>query len=232
MRCVTLASVLVLLGVGCGGVSEQATALGGSGGGSAGSGGSGGSAGSAGSSGSAGSGGAGATPECTRDEECTLFDDCCRCEGQPLTGRPTPGCDHQCLQSSCSAHGITQARCIAGRCVAAFECDEAQVRCRRAAPACPPRQLPEIREGCYTGDCVDAAQCRSASHCMSCMNAGMVCAAIDRETGPEAHCVTVPSRCNGDFSCACLGPSVCIAPFDTCTDFSGLMGLHCSCPTC
>ncbi len=230
MRCVTLAFVLVLLGVGCGGVTEQTTALGGSGGGagSAGSGGSGG-----GSAGSAGSGGApGATPECTRDEECTLFDDCCRCEGQPRAGRPTPSCDQQCLQSSCSARRITQARCIVGRCVAAFECDEAQVRCRRAAPACPPRQLPEIREGCYTGDCVDAAQCRSASHCMSCMNAGMVCAAIDRETGPEAHCVTVPSRCNGDFSCACLGPSVCIAPFDTCTDFSGLMGLHCSCPNC
>jgi len=204
-------------------------------GGSAGSGATGGSAGSGatgGSAGSAGAGGSGASPECTKDADCTLWSDCCSCIGlSPGEKHPTP-CPNTCIQGACMAMGVKNASCVAGRCVAGYDCDSAKVTCKVAVPVCPTGQVPRVKGSCYTGECVPADECSIVTGCGACNANGLSCALYVTQVGKQAHCVTVPKQCGGNSTCSCLGPSVCVSPYNNCNDFSGVKGVSCDCPAC
>ncbi len=233
-----------LLVAACGGSTSSTPGTGGTGGaagsatggsaGSAGSSGSGGSAGSTGgSAGSAGTGGAtGASPECTQDSDCKLWTDCCTCIGLAPGETPPTSCPQTCLQSTCDAMGVKSASCVAGRCVAGFDCDSAQVTCKMAVPKCPSGQVPRVQGSCYTGECVPADECSYVNGCSVCNANGLSCALYVTQIGNRAHCVTIPKQCGGNGTCSCLGSSVCVAPYKNCTDFSGVKGLSCDCPNC
>ena len=56
--------------------------------------------------------------ECSRDEDCVVFEDCCRCDAAPA-GSPTASCKMACAVERCSANGLQQAAayCRRGRCL-------------------------------------------------------------------------------------------------------------------
>lgn len=239
---VLLSATLLLLG--CGGESAS-DATGGSGGASGGGGGVGGSSGTGGSGaatgGSAGTGGLGggsggagpASPECASDDDCKRFADCCSCLGMPVSEDPVP-CPALCVQDKCAQLGApAKASCVAGRCVAGFSCDPAGVFCNSLPPSCKAGEVPLVDAAgtCWEGSCVPAGECKTVKACADCTG-DLVCASWQTQVGIQNHCVDVPSVCSGDFSCGCLGPSVCTPPYATCADFSGQRGVSCSCPNC
>lgn len=223
---------------GRGGASGGNAGAGGSSGGAAGtSGGSGGSqAGAGGAAGSGGKGGAAggpAQPECTTAADCKLLSDCCTCQAV-AAGEVVPPCPPiACLQTKCMELRLPadSVACVAGRCVAGFDCDARKVTCRVAVPQCQPGFVPVVEGSCYTGACVPATECLAVSSCAACIP-GTPCAMYGTQLGLQFHCVTIPSSCNGSGTCACMGPATCIKPFATCTDLSGIRGINCSCPTC
>lgn len=174
-------------------------------------------------------GGAQAAPECTEDADCYLSNDCCECAGRPV-GQLAPDCAQQCLQDTCPALGIDgEARCVAGRCVAPASCDESTVLCDIPTPQCPMGQLPIVDGDCYAGGCLPALECEEVTSCASCSAlTGATC--VHNVTQLQSfHCVDRASPCS-EASCDCLGPSVCIEPFDACSETAD--GLDCSCPVC
>jgi hypothetical protein len=120
--------------------------------------------------------------------------------------------------------------CIAGRCVAGFECDSSKVTCKLLPPVCEPGFVPGVKETCYTGTCVPVTECVSVKSCSDCGK--FACANHATRTGPQAHCVTIPAACGDTATCACFGPTVCTKPYSSCSDFSGVRGVSCTCPTC
>lgn len=227
-------------GGGAGAAGSSGSGATGTGGATGGNGGSGGGVGaSAGASGSGavggGSGGSGGIPpfaECAQDSECHLFEDCCTCEGVANGAADPPSCDAACAVGACGQHGITSASCIAGRCVAGFDCDASKVMCFGIAPTCAPGQVPSVVANCW-GPCVDATECRGVTSCADCTGSLTTCVEYDLQGGDSnvsSHCVSVPKGCEGTPNCACMGASVCISPFDACGDTKS--GLSCSCPAC
>ncbi|HEY5956346.1 MAG TPA: hypothetical protein VIV60_07340 [Polyangiaceae bacterium] len=58
-------------------------------------------------------------PECKKDDDCTIFADCCSCKAVPAA-KPSPvPCESVCGESKCEVKGITivNVACDAGRCV-------------------------------------------------------------------------------------------------------------------
>jgi hypothetical protein len=234
-------------GSGTGGAAAtggSSTSGGGSGGATGGSGG----VGATGGSASGGMGGSGATgggstggasgfgPECQSAADCKLVDDCCSCAAVSPTDPLPPMCALDCFQSACSAAGVTQAnvQCVAGRCVAGFDCDQTHAMCNAPPPQCTPGEVPSVIGQCW-GPCVDATQCLGVNSCTSCTGAFTTCVEIDMQGGdsaPLAHCVDVPKGCEGTPFCSCMGQSVCVSPFSACMDLSGVPGMLCSCPNC
>jgi hypothetical protein len=146
---------------GSGGTAGAGGGSGGSTGGTGGAGATGGSGGSTGGTG--GTGGAGpAQPECKIDGDCKMFSDCCSCMGVPTTENPVP-CPANCLQDKCGELSAPKtAACIAGRCVAGFNCDSSKVTCKMATPNCDPGKVPLVKEDgtCWQGSCVPANECK------------------------------------------------------------------------
>jgi hypothetical protein len=231
-------------GTGGSGLSGGSGGTGGSTGGSAGA--TGGSAGATGgtagatggaagaSGGAAGGGGtagaASAQPECADATDCKVVNDCCNCEAIP-NGETPASCSKLCIQDKCNELGSANktAECIAGRCVMGFDCTTTVI-CATAPPTCGPGTVPLIAAGCYEGSCVPADECASVKSCADCTGS-LACANYGGFV-PKAHCVEIPTVCGSDASCACMGPSVCISPFDSCNDLSGPKGVSCGCPTC
>lgn len=178
---------------------------------------------------SSGQGGQGVgSPECTADTDCKLVDDCCRCEAIKKSDT-APVCNQQCVQSKCSELALPQGTmpsCVAGRCVAGFECNWNQVACATPSPICPAGQTGSVSGLCY-GPCVPTAECASVGSCGQC-DGGLACV-TDQAQLQSVHCVNLPSQCTG-ADCACLGPSVCVGAFSLCT--ATVIGLTCECPTC
>ena len=204
---------------------EGGTSQGGAGQGGAGQGGS--------SQGGAGQGGGGAgtsTAECSTAEDCQLVNDCCACEGIPASEEPKM-CNIDCLQPTCDSvgHFATEPLCEVGRCVAGFDCDHSTVTCDVDPPDCQPGHTAIVIDGCY-GACVDAGECAQVGDCSQCNAAGHLCVTEQTQLGLRHHCVPLPGECQGDPTCACMGASVCLAPFDTCSDSA--TGVTCSCPAC
>lgn len=219
-----------------GGSASGGTAGSGAGGlgGSAGIGGTSGSSGSSGVGGGSTGGATGVPPECTDASQCTLFSDCCSCMAlAPNEPAPVP-CPATCLQDECSALGVSTASiaCAAGRCVAGIPCD-AQVVCASLPPTCDPGMVASTSGGCW-GPCVPATECSGVLDCSFCSGPVQTCVTVDHQggDGPSRHCVDIPKACENDPTCSCMAQNVCLPPFATCTDFSGIKGMSCSCPNC
>lgn len=172
-------------------------------------------------------------PDCTRDSDCHLYNDCCTCAAIGPNQPAPPLCAQVCIQSRCAALQLPQnaVACVAGRCVAGFDCDVSEVTCRMAAPDCPAGQVPSVNasRSCYSGACVPATQCTFVTNCNDCGPADACITNQTRGTN-ERHCVTIPVACNGATTCGCLGATTCVSPYTSC-DTSG-NGLTCGCPTC
>lgn len=217
-------------GQGSGGEGATSQGGGGSGGdgGVGGSGGAGGGTGGTGGQGGAGSGGGPvASPECQLDADCQLVSDCCVCDAIPTSERPD-ACAKDCLIDSCTSLGLpakTTPSCVAGQCVAGFDCDWAQTTCDAAPPDCPEGMTASVVDGCY-GACVPATECVSVGGCDQC-DGGLAC--VLKEALPvQVHCVD-PAPCSTN-DCACLGPAVCAPSSEVCSEDAG--GVTCSCLDC
>lgn len=168
-------------------------------------------------------------PECAVDDDCVLVDDCCRCEARPADA-PGPLCDMpECFAPACLAGGIGErpTKCVAGRCVLDVDCDASHALCKSLPSPCPAGEVHAIESGCW-GACVPAVQCAAVRDCADC--AGSRCVRQLFESGTVVHCVEPPAGCSSD-GCACLGPSVCAAPFSLCIE-ADAGGVSCACPTC
>jgi hypothetical protein len=199
--------------------------------GTAGSSAAGGSAGTS-SGGSAGTGGSagvpGAPPECASAQDCVVHADCCTCQSL-APGEPTPAvCDKTCLVDVCTSMGSPALECIAGRCVLDKTCDVSKVTCTSPAPVCADGELPVVSGSCWGSGCIKASECSEVTDCDSCDPSLYSCVRYQTELGPSHHCVTVPSQCAADPTCACMGSSVCIEPYSSCTDLSSVQALGCS----
>ena len=232
----------VIAAGGCGETTDDSAPAGGAvgSGGSmagAGSGGASGGSGKSGASGSSGALGSGASagpgePECTKDLDCVLINDCCRCKAMAASAeRPVCG-DVVCQVGSCEARqtGARTAICNLGRCVLDVSCDASKVTCERLPPQCPAGELPVVDRFCWAGGCVPASQCAGVTDCSQC-GPELACVVADSLTD-TFHCAAPAPSCPGDRSCACLGPSVCITPFGKCADSTPDRAVHCSCSTC
>jgi hypothetical protein len=213
---------------GGGGIAGAAGGRGGTGGGSAGRGGTGGAAG--------GRGGAGAaSPECTTAADCKLVDDCCSCEAIPVGATAAP-CALLCIQSACAARQLPSGAvaCVAGKCVAGFACDATKITCKIATPACPAGEVPVVNASgnCYVGTCAPETECKTVSSCAVCNGTNVACVSYGAQLGAEYHCVTIPPECGANGGCTCLGVASCPAPYSACTDYSGIRGVSCTCPSC
>lgn len=133
-----------------------------------------------------GAGGAPPTPEdpegkpaaCTSEEPCQVgpcVGDACGERWE--CGEPTRTCEAR-VAAYCSCEGETfwaSANCpdrpIAseGLCPGAVGCNPNEVRgdCDRERPECPTMQVPQVEEGCWTGECVpvETCACSSATDC-------------------------------------------------------------------
>jgi hypothetical protein len=204
-------------------------------GGSGGRGGTGGSGGRGGTGGGAsgGRGGAGPGPECATAADCKLVSDCCNCKAVPV-GATEESCPAVCVQSQCDARQLPRGAvaCVIGRCVAGFACDPSQVTCRIAPPTCPAGEVPAINDtgNCYLGTCAPATECTNVAGCGVCTFTTEACVIYQTQLGGHYHCVTLPPGCGG--GCDCLGASSCLPPYVSCTNFSGIRGVACSCPNC
>lgn len=211
---------------GSSGAGQGGSAQGGSGGTS----GAAGTAGAGGSAGKGGGGGVGATSgaTCTSDQDCKLVDDCCNCLGIPADDQAEECTDIACLVPSCTGFGVTEAKCLLGRCTAAFECDTTPIACRRLPPTCAQGEVPSVDGTCW-GPCVPVTQCASVDNCSVCDRAQHVCVEQSLSLGPTSHCVTPSTGCESDRSCQCMGDDVCRSP-TVCSDGQGQ--LNCTCPVC
>lgn len=180
---------------------------------------------------SSGSGGtAPGTLECTDDTDCVLVNSCCSCAGVPANG-PFPDCPAvECFAPVCDANGIfdTKAICRAGRCVVDADCNHNHALCDSLPPTCPPGQTAHLAGGCW-GGCIAVTECGEVGECTQCPQ-GTACVE-NTSFMIERHCVTMPTACNGQVNCACMGDITCIQPFGLCVDTSEPV-LMCECPTC
>lgn len=185
--------------------------------------------------GGAGTGGAVNKPECTTASDCRLVSDCCTCRAGPVGGPNPQPCPLLCVQSKCNQEMLPSGAvdCVAGRCVAGFNCDASTVVCGGPTPSCAPGEVPTVNPSgtCYSGGCVPATQCKRVTSCADC-SADQACVNNVTFQGNQAHCVTIPTTCQGTATCACLGASSCVSPYTICADFSGLKGIACGCPSC
>ena len=66
---------------------------------------------------------------------------------------------------------------------------------------------------CYTGACAPATECATLATCAACTGADQVCVTYQTQRGNQLHCVTLPPACGANFTCDCLGPTACVAPY-------------------
>jgi len=223
----------LLAATACGGESSSDGTGGTGGGGTSGGGGTGGTSGggAGGTSGTGGSSGGwvGSVGECTADSDCELLNSCCYCLATPKGQVSPPYCEPTpCFADRCSVEGVTTARCIAGQCTKARNCDGSQVSCEMVKPSCPEGQVPSVQDTCW-GECVPVTDCAKVDTCFDCTGPS-VCVGLDAFES-SYHCVNPPVSCTS--GCACLGAKACVTPFTSCTDsIKDGSAVHCSCPSC
>jgi hypothetical protein len=115
-------------------------------------------------------------PECSEDSDCSLVDDCCRCE--LATAEPAPECLASCEQTECERWDLRpeSALCWEGECLlqelrSCLPVHNVSIeeRCGEP-PECEPGSVQEVDgNGCWTsGRCVPAYLCHVVTGCEDC----------------------------------------------------------------
>ncbi|MCA9708363.1 MAG: hypothetical protein KDK70_21110 [Myxococcales bacterium] len=154
---------------------------------------------------------------CMNDNDCEVASDCCSCIAyNPSMGSPG-NCGGGCGQTVCDELGLSDAYCDAGVCrVRGLSCDQTAVLCDAAPPACPPDQLPQVAEQCYTGACLPVERCDWVPDCSYCA-ADATCVITQTPACDQHACIPPFPECPpGPPTCACLGGVACGAPYATC----------------
>jgi hypothetical protein len=153
---------------------------------------------------------------CAGDVDCTLHSDCCTCEGVHVF-EDHEVCDEECKETLCPLAGVDAAICRFGVCITErLSCDATKVTCKAQQPDCPPGQLAETANACWTGKCVPAIHCDAVPDCALCPDDWMCVQDVGR--GPQGwpRCEPVPADCGGTVDCECVGEKVCFDPFPFC----------------
>lgn len=171
--------------------------------------------------------------KCVEDKDCTLVNDCCRCEAIAV-GDPIPECPMmECFAPVCDTLGVKAAECRLGTCVTEkLNCDASTIACDEAAPDCPQGTLPGVDDNnvCWTGGCVPIEHCNFVSSCTDCPQDTM-CVVDETLPGPKFRCEPIPAACmGGEPTCDCAGEACDTPPYDICYEQPD--ALYCSCPFC
>ncbi len=168
------------------------------------------------------------SPQCATDQDCKLIDTCCDCAGIP-SASDLPCNDTTCKASMCTMFPTqpVAAQCRAGQCVTTIDCDISKVMCKSLPPDCPDGQTNTVNPmtQCW-GPCAEETECAEVAGCEQCVSTA--CVTYVTQLGPQRNCVDVPMECGTSEDCQCLGPAVCIAPYDTCAISPS--GVMCQCP--
>ncbi|MEM9455103.1 MAG: hypothetical protein AAGF11_13055 [Myxococcota bacterium] len=159
---------------------------------------------------------------CVVDADCQIAGDCCSCVAyNPMMSGPG-NCGGACGMNVCEQIGATQAYCDSGVCrVLGGSCDQTAVTCDLPPPACPPGELPQVQEECYTGSCISVAFCDWVPDCSDCP-VDQFCVIRRTEACDQHDCVPFVAKCGGGGpSCGCEGLFVCQPPFGACLEENG-----------
>ncbi len=143
-------------------------------------------------------------PECVEDSDCTLINDCCRCEAVAVGAEVFP-CEGNCLQPTCDALSLrdVQVACRSGVCeFAEVRCADASITCDEAMPDCPEGTENSIVGGCW-GPCVPPRYCAEAPCPADGCGPGWACV---QHQATQAKCEVVPFACAGVLGCECATP--------------------------
>lgn len=171
--------------------------------------------------GSGGSAGGGAEPECSSDDDCRVFSDCCTCAAYPVAGEAPEACPAVCAQGRCEQYQIDQARCFAGSCILAtpHACSPLPVECDSLPPACPDGTLPSVgADRCWTGDCVPSDLCGLRPDCSSCSESEVCFRGFNDAFGTPYYCLPRPATCTEQATCDCASQLCEELGFRSCTD--------------
>lgn len=92
-------------------------------------------------------------------------------------------------------------------------------------------QSQPAESGADTSPAADAGT--TACGTKTCQTATEVCVRTDQQIGPKFDCVAVPSGCEQDRTCNCLGSHVCTSVYNYCADGpAGSNMVSCSCINC
>lgn len=171
--------------------------------------------------GSGGSAGGGAEPECSSDDDCRLFSDCCSCAAYPGAGEAPQACPADCAEVLCEQHGIDQVRCSAGSCVlvTSHDCSALAITCDSLPPECPDGTLAGVGANrCWTGDCVPSNLCGLRPDCSSCADDEVCFRGFNDAFGTPYYCMPRPVTCSDQATCDCASQLCDELGFRSCTD--------------
>lgn len=170
--------------------------------------------------GSGGSAGGGAEPECSSDDDCRLFSDCCTCAAYPASGEAPTVCPAVCARGPCLEYEVERALCLAGRCTVAtpHSCSPLPVQCEGLPPECPAGTLPSVEGMCWTGDCIPSEFCGTRPDCSSCAANEVCFRGFNDAFGTPYYCMPRPVTCTDQATCDCAGQLCEALGFLRCTD--------------
>lgn len=125
------------------------------------------------------------------------------------------------MQDKCTEWGLDSARCQDGVCVVKGKsCDQTKVVCDSPTPNCPMGELPQVEDGCFTGECLPLDACDWVPDCSFC-GPTQVCNITQGPDCSHQRCVPNIEECQGSPLCRCLGAIFCAPPHESCADVDG-----------
>jgi len=138
-------------------------------------------------------------------------------------------CPHARLPDLPRVDGQANGECTFGRrCRRCHGCSGIRIRCRVrvVVPVGEQRQ-----EGPLTLACTSSSTPTPCGPELSCVSASQICVRREHGFGVVYACEPVPSGCESDRSCGCVGAGLCPARSDTCRD-EGPNSISCRCAEC
>jgi hypothetical protein len=170
---------------------------------------------------------------CESNEDCVVVNDCCSCTATHMDD-PLPQCRIEaCRAPICDVSGIPDigAVCALGQCrLEELACNQALVSCDAPTPGCEDGFLPEVADGCWTGNCVPTEACDVVPDCSYCQ-ADDTCVELQTQLGNVYECTPTPESCGGEPDCACIG-EVCEEPFQCADEVASAGDISCVCLAC
>jgi hypothetical protein len=154
---------------------------------------------------------------CGDDDDCAIAGDCCSCVAyNPNMGSPG-NCGGGCGMDVCEQLGLDTAVCTDGFCeVAGFSCDQTTVSCDGLPPDCDDGWLPQVEDGCWTGECLPVEWCDWVPDCDACPD-DQECVIVQADDCDHFDCVAPIEECGfGPPTCDCFGAVVCEPPYAAC----------------